>query len=900
MKYLHFYFIFIPFLFSCNHSTMENRKGEFKLEFESFPLEVPEQHSLMAKWENKQVLDKKLIDDMEQDKGWVVDGIGQMSYTNERAHDGERAMRFRTSLRDEQHYRDNRSAWDSFNGSQGGRTFVQLSFDEPQDWTDYNRLSFWIYVHPTSMPTYSIYLSLNCEGAKHNATTPGHSHHVHDLKPGQWNNVLFEIPHLQRDRITYFRINQMLRGHNPEEEGIVTYDIDQLEIHRINPDKYEGWEVANNKIAYNHLGYRNGDRKIALAGKGSGDSFELVDPDNEVVFSGKVGKIKNEQGTFRVLDFSEFITDGEYRLKSGSIETKPFPINEKIWEVPLFKALNFYFCERCGYSVPGVHLACHKDWQGFYGDTKKVINGGWHDAGDLSQGFWRTAMGTWAMMLHLQRLENYPELNELSERIRTELAWGMEWLLKTRFGDGYHMSFSVMRIYTDNEIGTIDDVVTPARNVPWENFLAAAVQAKASTMMAETHPGLAKSSYIAAVDDYQAAMASRDTWDQADYREASWGATSSIIMGNITGKKKYFEQAVDFGKLLVKCQEQKFLDGIPIAGYFYTGSDRQQVIHNRHAAFEEAPLIALSNLCEQFPDHENWIDWYSTAAFHSEFFMKRGSHIAAPYNHLPNSVWKYSEIMQEEDDQTRQDMIRQFNDGTPLSDGYVLRTFPVYYDGLFHGSTNIQLSSAWALAQASRLRKDAAGMDLVKQQLDWVLGANPFGQSLMYGVGYDFAPHFAYCLKNIVGSLPVGMDCMSGDDPYWSASNTATHKEIWIEPVNRFLGTLSVYTSSNFDRLADKTDESLDLLVIPESKKGNRVSYLLTTGGKGNHELKVRTYNVRATQETLKLELTGKEEQIPLEFVVIDPSKPYVVVFIDDIDPDKRWEIVDSLSSPDI
>ena len=359
------------------------------------------------------------------------------------------------------------------------------------------------------------------------------------------------------------------------------------------------------------------------------------------------------------------------------------------------------------------------------------------------------------------------------------------------------MSFSVMRIYTDNKVGTIDDVVSPAKNVPWENFLTAAVQCKAAMMFEKTDPDLAGRARIAAIEDWQAAVDSRSTWDQADYREASWGATSSILLGKMTGDEKYKDYAVSFGTFLIRCQEQTFKDSIPITGYFYENTDRQKVIHNFHAAFEEAPLIALSMLCNTFPEHENWISWYSAAVLHSEFFMKRGSRIASPYDLLPNSVWKETELLEVKDDTVREDMLRQFNDGTHLNKDYVLRTFPIYHDGLFHGNTNIHMSCTWALAEASRLRKDTAGMQLVGKQLRWIFGANPFGQSLMYGAGYDFAPQFAYCLKDVVGSLPVGMDCMSGDMPHWSATNTATSKEIWVEPVNRFLGAVSVYTSDN-------------------------------------------------------------------------------------------------------
>jgi hypothetical protein len=736
---------------------------------------------------------------------------------------------------------------------------------------------------------------LTCEDAVMNATTyNGKSHFVQDLKPGEWNHVMFEIPHLQRDKITGFSINQMLRGHNPEEEGIVTYDIDQLEIQQVESDMYEGWEVAEDKIAFSHIGYGTMEPKMALAAEGAGDQFQLLDKNDNVVYTADVQMLENKQGVFSILDFTDFNEMGEYRIRCGDMTSGYFPVNEEIWIQPVFKALNFFWCQRCGFHVPGVHLACHKDWQGFYGDTIKIINGGWHDAGDLSQGSWRTAMSVMSMLMHLESIESQPENKELEDRLREEIAWGLEWLLKTRFGDGYHMSFSVMRIYTDNEVGTIDDVVSPAENVPWENFLAAAVQCKAAMMLEKAYPELAIESRKAALEDWQYAINSREIWDQADYREAAWGVTSSILLHQLTGGEKYNAMAIAFGKLLVHCQEQEFVEGIPITGYFYTNTDRERVIHNRHAAFEEAPLIALAMLCKKFPEHDDWMNWYSAAVLHSEYFMKRGSRIARPYELLPNSVWKRSEILAEEDNDVRADLMRQFNEGTFLNDEYVLRTFPIYYDALFHGNTNIHMSSTWALAEASRLRKDTAGWQLVAKQFRWLFGANPFSQSLMYGVGYDFPPHFAYCLKDLVGALPVGMDCMSGDDPHWSATNTATYKEIWVEPVNRFLGALSVYLSEK-NMLYSGQDTGLELQLKTESQMvgDNRLKLVVTASGKGEHTLLFRTFNAHSDIDKKQINLSNSSvEELELDLNINNTRKPYIIVIMDDQDPELRREVV--------
>ncbi len=896
MKNLFILFVFI-LLVACSQINRQVNKASFKPD--RFPLEVPEKNSLMARWENKQVYEIRLIDDMEENGGWQVSGIGEMTYTEERARDGKRSLRFRTSLRDEEHYRKNRSKWDSFEAGQGGSSSVKLQFKKPQDWSGFNRLSFWVYVHPTTMPAYSFNISIENEGFIPGATTSRRDNFIQDLKPGVWNHILFEFPHLERDKVTTFTINQILRGHNPEEEGIVTYDIDQIELQKVDAEQYEGWTVAPGRFAFNNIGYRPEDSKVALAGSGAGTDFQIINDSDSIVFTGKVEIIVTKNGSFNKIDFSDFSTGGTYRIKTGQLLSDPFPVGKEVWLQPIFKAINFYYCERCGFDVPGIHKECHKDWQGFRGDEKKIINGGWHDAGDLSQGYWRTAMAVYAMLNNLEALKAEGNAPALEERIMTEAAWGLDWLLKVRFGDGYHMSWSTQRIYSDNKVGTIDDVVSPAQNIPWENFLAAAVLCRSSQVFKKSHPELAEKARKAAIEDWEAAVASRHVWDQAEYREASWGVTSSVLLHKLTGEEKYKKQALLMADLILKCQEQTFRDGIPIAGYFYTNTDRQKVIHNYHASFEEAPLIALAMICQAYPEEERWIDWYSAAVLHSEYFMKRGSHISTPFFLLPNSVWNEKEILAEKDEKLRADLMKQFNDGTHLDNGYVLRTFPIYFNDLFHGNTNINLSSAWALAEASRLRKDKEGIDITGKQLQWVLGDNPFGQSLMYGVGYNFAPHFAYCLKDVVGSLPVGMDCMSGDKPFWSGTNTATYKEIWVEPVSRFLGAASVYAFYNpgtKESLKKQKTVQIDAETAPDGN--NSVNVILTISGKGSHNVEIKTFNCSTNAGIMKVTLsTGKPGKINLKLGNIDSNKPYVAVAVVDNDPDIRKEITGSLIS---
>jgi hypothetical protein len=303
----------------------------------------------------------------------------------------------------------------------------------------------------------------------------------------------------------------------------------------------------------------------------------------------------------------------------------------------------------------------------------------------------------------------------------------------------------------------------------------------------------------AAQEDYAATLEARTDWSDATRDEAAFGALASVELYRTTGDERYAEEAARFGRLLVQCQEQSFVDGIPITGYFYRDVHREQVVHDHHLSFEGAPLLALEALCDALPDHEEWAEWYGAALLHSEFFLARGSDASSPYCLVPNSVWSRAEIEAwaerwREEGRDPAPLIEQYEDGTPLGDGHRLRVFPIWRDHLFHGNTAIQLCGTLALSAAARLRNSARLQELVGRQLQWVCGGNPFSQSLIYGEGYDFQPHFAYCLRDLVGALPVGMDSRANDEPWWPAQNNATYKEIWVVPMSRFLWSLA-YTA---------------------------------------------------------------------------------------------------------
>ena len=746
---------------------------------------------MLAKWAGKEVLDSRILDDMEAPGRWKIRyGRPSLEYTRDNRVDGEQALRQKVSLVDWDHINNpsERSSWGSFAGEQGGWSCISLDFDEPQDWTGYNRLSIWVFIHPSRNPNVSFALDLVNGEAGDSSISPGRETNI-DIHQGEWCQVLWEIDYLPRDSVRRFEISQTMTGFDREiGERYVTLDFDRLELQKVEPDHYEGWDIPEGQIVFSHVGYRPLDSKTAIARLSGEKKFSVIDGDGRTVYTGRAGKVSNKGNDFAVLDFSRLRRPGDYTVRYGGSESRSFPIGEDIWLTPLFSALNFYYCQRCGYPVPGIHGICHQDWQGFHGEEKKVINGGWHDAGDLSQGAWRTSYACYALMSAAESCHEREDLEDLRSRLLEEASWGVDWLLKTRFSDGYHMTWSTQRIYSDNEVGTPDDVVTPASFVPWELFLTSAVFSKSAGVM---DGALRQGLETAAREDWEYAINTRKGWDSATYLEASWGAVASASLYERYGEEKYQSAAIRFGRLLVGCQEQDFVEGIPYRGYFYTDNSRRAILHDHHIAFNEAPMLALAALRGTFPQAEDAPLWLRAAEMFAEDYLIPGSGIAAPYGLLPAGIFRRKDV------EGNADLLSQYEAGTRINDDYAIRTFPIWHDHIFHGSTNIHLSQAWALAEAAAMLDDRKAMELVQEQLEWTFGRNPFGMSLMYGVGYDYAPLFAYCTHNIVGALPAGVDCFHDDEPFWNGSAWATSKEMWVEPVSRFLGTLACYLKNN-------------------------------------------------------------------------------------------------------
>ncbi len=151
------------------------------------------------------------------------------------------------------------------------------------------------------------------------------------------------------------------------------------------PDHVEGWDVAPGKIAFSGSGYTTGSSKTAIASDLAAHEFSVTDwAAGKVVLTKPVKQTTSPLGKYQVLDFSEVRGPGKYVINAGDIQTRPFRIGDDAWVESIWKAINFMYSERCGTEIPGIHGRCHQDIYTTHDDRRIVVNGGYHDAGDLS------------------------------------------------------------------------------------------------------------------------------------------------------------------------------------------------------------------------------------------------------------------------------------------------------------------------------------------------------------------------------------------------------------------------------------------------------------------------------------------------------------------------------------
>ena len=319
--------------------TADSMYGPAMSSLPRMPIAMNWEQTASSRQLTKYVLASRLIDDMEEKANWSHYGYGEIEFTNQRAIDGEQSISLISPTL---------SSKPSSGRPMG--TAVALRKFQHEDWREFNRLSFWVYPTHSDVKIISMGIVLKvAQDPEIDVPYKSENPHYFILKPQQWNHIIWEIPQVVRHKVEALEFHYRIQGREPGVATTARFDIDHLELQLVEPDYFEGWEVAPGRIATSHTGYEPDAKKTAISSTISEDTFRLVDTANgETVLTKQVEEVESLLGNYQLLDFSEISKPGSYIIKAKGASSFPIRIQENIWLETIRKSINFLYCERCG------------------------------------------------------------------------------------------------------------------------------------------------------------------------------------------------------------------------------------------------------------------------------------------------------------------------------------------------------------------------------------------------------------------------------------------------------------------------------------------------------------------------------------------------------------------------
>lgn len=328
---------------------------------------------------------------------------------------------------------------------------------------------------------------------------------------------------------------------------------------------------AQSAIQLNQVGYYPTSVKYAaVTNPASKDSFYIVNiQNNKLVFGGRLSETQQSQfsGTCtRIADFSPLISDGEYKLLTGNMQSASFKISSHVFDELSKAAVKGYYYQRVSmpleekYAGKWSRATGHKDDSVLIhpsaADKKRPAGmviaspGGWYDAGDYNKYIVNSGITMGTLLAAYEDFPEYyrslslniPESGNDVPDILNEILYNLRWMLTMQDpNDG--------GVYNKCTNAKFDSAVMPGvtkapRYVVQKGTAAtldfAAVMAQAARVYSKFPtqlPGLSDSCLKAALYAWQWCIANPATaYNQAEMNKQFSPAVTTGAYGD-----KYFE-----------------------------------------------------------------------------------------------------------------------------------------------------------------------------------------------------------------------------------------------------------------------------------------------------------------------------------------------------------------------
>jgi hypothetical protein len=511
-------------------------------------------------------------------------------------------------------------------------------------------------------------------------------------------------------------------------------------VESMTPDETPG-------IALNHLGFLPGAAKrvvFRVAGEEGPANFTIRDIGGPRVPFRQTRKLEPySSDVIRCLvgDFSDIRREGMYQVAIGDELSVPFFIRGDVWRRTLPKAVGYYRYQRCGVEVPGVHPACHLDDARRRDNGQQVdVTGGWHDAGDLRKWLDATIMNLIALLRLARNLgEKWDLAGSGLKPILEEARWGNRYFLKMQDADGLVWADTAGGVngdnsdnhWTDNQVGTDDDrYLNPAKNGRNQALFVCA-EAMAAQAFEASDGAFAQTCRSAAERCWNASRR------QGGVLELAWWTLAALEMQRATKRAEFATEAARLANAVAALQTTEFVAGQKEVRGFWRANDRAGTPYT-DAVHSALPPLALLEAAQALSRHHDAGTWRDAVQLHlEEYVLPMAAHSA--YGIVPFGVFLGSPTAETY---------------RPLSGELTYRYFmPVRKQFWWLGTTSHLECNATLLAEAARVFEHEPYRRLAYRQLEWVMGANPFGACLMTGEGMrNPFPHSRY-----VGLIPGGI-----------------------------------------------------------------------------------------------------------------------------------------------